>query len=123
MNKIAHLETQRDKILKEIREIRAMRKGSVTEQYLKVKQQDQEEPALRGPYYLYSRKEKGKTVGRRLKKDEVPRYQEEVDNFHYFQSLCDEYAQTTEKLGDIEQEISEEVEKKQRKSRLKKKRK
>ena len=124
MKKVEHLEPLRANILKEISEIRAMRKGSVIEQYLKVKQKDQEEPALRGPYYLYSRKEKGKTVGRRLKKSEVHHFQQEVDNFHRFQRLCDEYAQATEELGDIKREIVDErKEKKRSKSRSKKTRK
>lgn len=122
MKKVKQLEALREKIIKEISEIRAMRKGSVIEQYLKVKQKDQKEPALRGPYYLYSRKEKGKTVGRRLKKSEVARFQQEVDNFHCFQRFCNEYAQTTEELGDIERETNEECqEKKRSKSRSKKK--
>lgn len=120
MKKVEELETLREKILKKISEIKAMRKGSVIEQYLKVNQKDQEEPALRGPYYLYSRKEKGKTVGRRLKKSEVARFQQEVDNFHCFQRLCDEYEQTTEELGDIEREINEERQEKNSRSRSRK---
>lgn len=124
MSEIQRLEQKRDQILNEIRGIRAMRKGSVIEQYLKGRKKGQEEPVLRGPYFLYTRKEKGKTIGLRLKKNEADRFRQEVEAFHRFQSLCDEYALVTEKLGDIEREGgSESQEKKRPKSRSKKKRK
>lgn len=122
MEKIRRLEERREQLIEEIREIRTMRKGSVTEQYLKVEKKGQKEPVIRGPYFLYTRKIKGKTVGQRLKKAEVERYRLEVEAYHRFQRLCDEYAQITEKLGDIEMATKQEPqEKKIPKSRSKKK--
>lgn len=124
MKAISRLDERRDQILQEIRDIRAMRKGSVVEQYLKVKHKGREEPVLRGPYFLYTRKEKGKTVGQRLKNDEIQCYQNEVEAFHRFQDLCDEYAGITEQLGDLEREKPDEAqEKKPLKSRSKRKKK
>ncbi len=118
MDEIRSLENRRERILKEMREIRAMRKGSVTEQYLKVKKKGQRDPEIRGPYPIYTRKEKGKTMGQRLSREEAERFREEVDAFHHFRYLCDEYAKLTERLGDIERGLGEESrEKKRRRSR------
>ena len=117
MGTLRQLEERREQILQEIKDIRAMRKGSVIEQYLKVKHKGHEEPVLRGPYFLYTRKEKGKTVGQRLKKDEVHRYQQEVEAFHRFQDLCDEYAGITEQIGDLERERPEIAQEKNRRNR------
>ena len=123
MDEVSKLEKRREEILEEIRGIRALRKGSVMEQYLKVPQKGKK-AVLRGPYWLYTRKEKGKSVGQRLRRDEVERYKKEVEAFHTFQSLCDEYAELTERLGELERKLDESSqEKKLRKSRSKKTRK
>ncbi|MCF8060920.1 MAG: hypothetical protein K9M82_00250, partial [Deltaproteobacteria bacterium] len=66
MIEIQELEGRREQILTEIRNIRTMRKGSVTEQFLKTKRKGSKDLVVNGPYYLYTRKEKGKSVGRRL---------------------------------------------------------
>jgi hypothetical protein len=72
MEQIRALEQRREQILQQMREIRAMRKGSVGEQWITVPRK-QGTPILRGPYSLYSCKEKGKTVGRRLNALEAKR--------------------------------------------------
>jgi Family of unknown function (DUF6788) len=119
MNEISKIEARRKEILKEVGEMRSMRKGSVTEQFLRVPQKGKE-PAMRGPYHTYTRKERGKTVGRRLKSKEVERFKGDVKAFHRFHALCQEYAELTERLGDIEGTIAEREEKKLRKSPSKK---
>ncbi len=124
MKEIELIEIRREQLLEKIRKIRVMRKGSVTEQYFKTKKKGQKKPALNGPYWLYTHKEKGKTMGRRLSQTEAERFQAEVDAFHRFRMLCDEYAQLTERLGDLERESSPEFkEKKRRKQPSKKTRK
>ncbi len=121
MVEITVIEERRKQILKEIRGIRAMRKGSVTEQYLKVKKKGQKEPELKGPYSLYTRKERGKTVGQRLSREDAERFKVEVDAFHCFRSLCDEYAELTGRLGDLERDLSEGSQEKKRQRRPSKK--
>lgn len=101
MKEIERLEKRRMQIIKEIGSIRTIRKGSVTEQYLKVARKGEREPGLRGPYFLYTRKEKGKTVGRRLTKQEADRFRRQVDGFHRFQALGKEYAEICERLADL----------------------
>ena len=60
------LEEKRERVLEQMRAIRSMRPGSVTEQYLKVTHKGKRKPVMRGPYWVYTRKEAGKTVGQRL---------------------------------------------------------
>ena len=115
------VERRREEILQEMRAIRAMRKGSVMEQYLPVKQRGKTEPVLRGPYWLYTRKEKGRTVGRRLSREEAERVRAEVEAGHRFQALCREYEELTERLGEAERELEKTGrEKKPRRSRSRK---
>ena len=49
MNSIRDLEAQRNAILAEMGSIRAMRRGTINEQFLKVPQKGRKEPARRGP--------------------------------------------------------------------------
>lgn len=101
MNEIERLEKRRMQIIEEISSIGTMRKGSVTEQYLKVARKGEREPGLRGPYFLYTRKEKGKTVGRRLSKEKADRFRQQVEAFHRFQALGKQYAEISERLADL----------------------
>ena len=53
------LEEKRERVLEQMRAIRSMRPGSVTEQYLKVTHKGKRKPVMRGPYWVYTRKEAG----------------------------------------------------------------
>ena len=101
MKEIERLEKRRMQIIKQISSITTMRKGSVTEQYLKVAHKGHREPAFRGPYFLHTRKEKGKTVGRRLSKEEAGQLRHQVRAFHRFQALAKQYAEICERLADL----------------------
>jgi len=107
MDQVRDLEQRREQILREMRTIRAMRKGSVNEQWIKVPRK-QGPPVLRGPYSLYTYKERGKTVGRRLDGEEAKRVSEEVEAYHRFQALCAQYAEVTQQLGEAEHGLREE---------------
>lgn len=61
MTEIRRVEARREEILKEMRSLRGMRRGSVMKQHLRVKVKGKREPEARGPYWLYTRKEKGKS--------------------------------------------------------------
>jgi hypothetical protein len=114
MKEIKRLESRREMILQEMRGLRGMRRGSVMEQHLKVKVKGKDEPELRGPYWLYTRKVNGKSVGERLGEAEAGRFREEVDSFHRFQALCREYAELSERLGELDEGLGEGSEEKKR---------
>ena len=79
MDTIKQVEAQREAVLKQMRAIRSMERGSITEQFLKVPHKGKKEPVLRGPYYVITRREGNKTVGYRLKAEDLERARGDVE--------------------------------------------
>ncbi len=121
MNTIEEIEARREAILTEMRGIRSMERGTINEHYVKVRRKGNKEPALRGPYYVISRREEKRTVGYHLSAQELERARLDVQSHKRFKELCREYEELTERLGRLEREASESSrEKKLPRSRLKK---
>ena len=99
--KPTQLQTRSRKILEQIAEIGPMRKGSITQQYFKTTKKDGS-AGRRGPYPLYSCKKKGKTVSKRIAKDRVDHYQEQIGRFRQFEELIGELVEVAEGLADAE---------------------
>ena len=119
MEPLADLETRRERLLSDMRSIRSMKRATINEQYLKVSHKGKTEPILRGPYYVMSWHEKGKTIGRRLRDDaELKKARKDIEAHKRFLALCHEFVQVTERLGELERRTSWEkgAEKKRRKS-------
>ena len=118
MKSIRQIEAGRDAALEEIRSFRSMKRGSISQQYLKVPQKGRREPALRGPYYVFSRREQGKTVSHRLPSQaERQQAQQDLDRYERFVALCKQYEELTERLGELERQSLElDPEKKRRRS-------
>ncbi|RMG00944.1 MAG: hypothetical protein D6726_10485, partial [Nitrospirae bacterium] len=70
MTQLERLRARRNEILKEITALEQMRRGSVVEQFVKTVKADGS-IVRRGPYALYSYKEKKKTVSRRVSDPEL----------------------------------------------------
>ncbi len=104
MDHVQEIEKRRKEILREMGGIRSMRRGSVSEQFLKVPHKGKKEPVLRGPYYVFSRHEKGKaTRSQRLTSSkEVEEARRDVEAHKRFRELCREYEELTEELGELE---------------------
>lgn len=119
MDQIKAIEERREEILREMRGMRSLERGTITEQFLKVRHKGGKEPVLRGPYYTISRRGRGKTEGRRLTDaEELARARRDVEAHRRFSELCREYEELTERLGRLERRSAEEgAEKKRRRSR------
>ena len=50
---IGSVERRREQVLEAMRDIRAMRPGAVSEQFLKIRVKGKDEPVERGPYFLW----------------------------------------------------------------------
>ena len=89
MSVLSKLRDARQDILAQIALIEEMRRGSVIRQFLKIKLKGKRKPTLSGPYALFTFKQKGKTVSRRLHDlEEVRQLEQQVENYHIFQQLC-----------------------------------
>jgi Family of unknown function (DUF6788) len=119
MSKIARLRRNRREILRHIASIEEMRRGSVVRQFFPVKHPATHGPKIRGPYALYTCKQKGKTLGRRLRRpEEINRLEEQVKNYHSFRALCGELVKVAEKIcEEREKELSAETHLRSQRSR------
>ena len=118
MKAIQELEEKREAVIDQMRAIRAMKRGTINEQYLKVRHKGKKQPVLRGPYHVLSRREGNRTVSERLHNDEeLQRAREDVETHRRFVSLCREFERLTEQLGELERAGGLDVEKKRRGSR------
>ncbi len=115
METIRDLEMSRQTIVQEMLSLRGMRRGTVTQQFMKVKLKSQKEPVRRGPYYVLSRREGKQTVSQRLRsKEEVEDARRQVAEHKRFRELCEEFEQLTERLGELEAEGESSKDKKKR---------
>ena len=117
MKSIRELEARRDAILEEMRSIRSMRRGTINEQFLKVRLKGKEQPLLRGPYYVFSRREGNKTVSKRLSSPaKLQRVKKEVEVHKRFVALCKEFEVLTQRLGELDRALEGMSEKKRPRS-------
>jgi hypothetical protein len=114
MDTVQQLEAQRNAILEEIRSIRSMRRGTVNEQYFKIRLKGRKGIVHQGPYYVFSRREGQKTVSSRLRSEaELQQARKDVTEYKRFLGLCQEFERVTARLGELERsEHSLEQEKK-----------
>jgi len=119
MQTIPEIERQRDGVLQQMRSIRSMKRGTINEQYLKVPQKGAKS-ALRGPYYVLSRREGNKTISERLRTPiQLEQAKLDVAAHKKFVELCKEFERLTERMGVLERQAGDTVEKKRLRRRLK----
>jgi hypothetical protein len=101
MSELESLQTRRAGLLRELANLGDMRRGSLVEQFVETVKSDGSK-GRRGPYVLYSYKDKGKTVSRRITDPEQVRvYRKQIQAFRRFQELVSEWTLTSEKLCDL----------------------
>ncbi len=119
MKKMPETENQRDAVLQQMRDIRSMKRGTINEQYLKVPQR-RAKPALRGPYYVLSRREGNRTVSERLTTPaQLQQAKMDIAAHRKFVELCREFELLTEQMGLIQRQAEGTEEKKRLKRRSK----
>lgn len=119
MQTMQEIESRRDAALQEMRSIRSMRRGTINEQYLKVPQKGKK-PALRGPYYVLSRREGNKTVSERLTRpSQLEQAKMDVAAHKKFVALCKEFELLTVRMGVLSRQVEGTAEKKRRRRQSK----
>ena len=106
----SNLEQQRQALLRQLADLRELRRGSLTEQFLTVKHADGSQ-VKRGPYPLLTRKAAHKTVSVRLTDPAlVPLYRQQIQARRQFEGVIDQLVRLGEQLGDLA--VAEAVQKK-----------
>lgn len=99
MSVLQRLRQARQEILGQIALIEEMRRGSIIRQFLKIRLKGKRKPILSGPYALFTFKQEGKTVSRRLHDlQEIRRLEQQVENYHIFQQLCRRFVEIGEAI-------------------------
>lgn len=102
MNTLESLRQKRSRLLEEINRLGEMRRGSVTEQYYTAQHQNGAQ-VRQGPYFLYSYKEQGRTISRRLPNARLAqRYREEIAAFRQFEALSGELVSVSQQICDFQ---------------------
>jgi hypothetical protein len=98
---IPQLHAQRRALLHQIENLEQIRRGSITDQFVEAVRKDGSK-VRRGPYVLYSYKDKGgRTVSRRLKDPEqIAHYRRQIAAFHQFQQCTAQLLGLGEALSD-----------------------
>jgi hypothetical protein len=97
----SNLEQQRQGLLRQLADLRELRRGSLTEQFLTVNHADGSQ-VKRGPYPLLTRKEANKTVSLRLTDPSVvPLYRRQLQAMRQFEGVIDQLVRLGEQLGDL----------------------
>ena len=97
----SNLEQQRQGLLRQLADLRELRRGSLTEQFLTVKHADGSS-VKRGPYPLLTRKEASKTVSVRLTDPAlVALYRQQIQALRQFEGVVDQLVRLGEQLGDL----------------------
>jgi hypothetical protein len=103
MNTVQELEARRNAIIEQMRSIRSMRRGTISEQHFKTHLKGRKGVVLQGPYYVLSRREGEKTVSKRLTSPiELERARKDVAEYKKFLGLCQEFERLTARLGELE---------------------
>src|SRR5260370_30568092 len=106
----SNLEQQRQGFLRQLADLRELRRGSLTEQFLTVKHADGSK-VRRGPYPLLTRKQANKTLSVRLSDPAVvPLYRRPIPTMRDFERVLDQLVRVGEQLGDLA--VAEVVQKK-----------
>jgi hypothetical protein len=101
MSEVETLQARRSALVRELAGIGDMRRGSLVEQFVETVKADGSK-GRRGPYMLYSFKDKGKTVSRRITQPEQVRvYRKQIEAFRRFQKWLSEWTSVSEQLCDL----------------------
>lgn len=103
---------RRTALLEELATLEQIRRGSLSRQVFEAVRKDGTK-VRRGPYGLYTFKEKGKTVSRRVTRaDLAPRYHEQIEAFRRFEAISAELVRIGERISDLVLADEEELKKK-----------
>lgn len=119
MDNLERLQEKKKELLDQICKLKEMRQGSVVEQYFELRRRDGT-ISRQGPYFLYSYKQGGRTISRRVSSVAVAqRYKEQIEEFRKFEQLRSQLVEISQRISDLKIKAGyaeSEVKKKRRRS-------
>lgn len=101
MPSMENLVGRRLRVLEELAGLGEMRRGCICEQFVETTGRDGRKKR-RGPYYVYTYKEKGKTVSRRLTNPgQVALCRKQIQAFRRYQELTGQLLEIGEQISDL----------------------
>jgi hypothetical protein len=125
MDELKREQERKKEIIKQLGNLKDMRRGSVTEQYYNAKHKDGS-VVRQGPYFLYSYKDKGRSISRRLSGSvEAERIREEIEEFRRFEELSSQLIDVSHRICDLksQRDAVTDVERQEKKLRRRSRRK
>jgi len=102
MDTTARLTQSKNELLAQLAALGPMRKGTLSDQYVQTVLKDGSH-RRRGPYTVYTFKERGQTLSRRLSdREQIARYREQIATFRRFQELSAQLVQVGQRLADLD---------------------
>jgi len=102
MDPTTKLIQRKNELLAQLAALGPMRKGTLNEQYVQTTLKDGS-PRRRGPYTVYTFKEHGQTISRRLRDSaQITRYREQIEAHRRFRDMSAELLQIGQRLADLE---------------------
>jgi hypothetical protein len=94
------LKNRRDDLLEEMRNIRRVKRGQLTQQTLTRTAADGSQQQ-RGPYYTLQAWKNGKNHSQRVAEEHLPAVREAVEGYQKIKQLSEEFAEVTETLTEL----------------------
>jgi hypothetical protein len=102
MDTTTRLIQRKNELLAQLATLGPMRKGTLNDQYVQTILKDGSQ-SRRGPYTVYTFKQHGRTISRRLSdRDRIACYREQIATWRRFQELTAELARVGQRLADQE---------------------
>ena len=121
MDALKSLVEKKKRILDQINNLKEMRRGSIIEQFFE-KEREDGSTVRRGPYLLYTYKDKGQTVSRRLPNERVAeRYRAEIDELRKFEQLSSQLVETSQHICDLKHQAKDSEKESSREKKRRKK--
>jgi hypothetical protein len=106
MNRSAQqLRQKRDAVLQQMGAIDHLRRGTLSRQFFKKRQQGR--TVQHGPYFVLQCFFKGKKCSERIPAQQAPQVQEQVSNYQRFQQLADEFVSLSDQITQLEAATAE----------------
>lgn len=100
MPSLDQIQRQREQVLEELAQLAQVRRGTLTEQVVESVDAQGRKRQL-GPYPLYTFKERGRTVSRRVAAAQVSQYRQQIERGRRFQQLTAQLLRLGEALSDL----------------------